>query len=367
MVFLREGLDKIMFTIREDDYTEYPYDKDVEMKYADRIQRLKFAKRWGNTIFLEKHPWQSWKHLGEYRHTYALQYFMRIDGMRQMRVLLNCQRLYNIQNNLMLYDKRLFDDNVVLPSVPYTLLEFVDMVKKEILLIKEDYIQLRDDIFGDKVFMADIVVDTHQIEIVQEGIGVHTSDISETFKRFTTADLITVYHDQINTHYLNTTAKRQLKMYQKGVAICRLEATLNLRPNDIVWGWQDGDSEHITRSLQAEFDDILLEMKIPTDWYKIRSLDLNNFTWGLADAIGLRSRKTLQEDGSYSSGEVQWELMKVLLHVRSWKSDKDTASLTRTLVRKGLLEQKARGYLVPSNKLLFLQELYERLKRSEKW
>ncbi len=367
MVFLREGLDKIMLTVREDDIdgTEYPYSQDIAMKFADRIVRLKFRNRFGNTIFMEKYPWQSWKYLGHRKHTYAVQYYMRIDGFRQMRVSINCQRLYNIQNNLMLYDKRLFDDNVVLPSVPYTLHEFVSMVKKEISLIKEDYVRLRKEIFGQDIPLDTVVVDTHQIEMVQEGIGVHTSDLSDTFRKFSTANTIVVYHEQTNTHYFNQSSKRQLKMYQKGVSICRLEATVNYRPSDIVWAWQDGAVEHITRSLQAEFDEVMKDSGIPVDWYKIRKMSSDKFAWSLADAIGLRNPNNPDDDSD--NGEVLDQLMKVLLHINSWKSTRDTEKMTRRLRRKGLIEPMSRGMYVPTKRLLFLQELNDRLKRSEKW
>ncbi len=372
-MFLREGLDKLMFTVREDDkYDEYPYRREIALKYGDRIQRLKFDKRWGDTIFLEKYPWQSWKYLGEYKHTYALHYFLRIDGLRQMRVVLNCQRLYNIQNNLDLYDKRLFDDNVVLPNVPFVLSEFIEMVQHELVKIKEDYIKLRLEIFGDTVILPDIVVDTHQIEMVQEAIGVHTSDLSTYFRNLSSSDHITVYHEQTNTHYLMTTAKRQLKMYQKGVGICRLEMTINTRPYDIVWNWQNADTDHIVRSLQAEFDDVLTEMRIPVDWYKIRVMSKNKFVWALADAIGLRKKDKEPEvkddpDHDFDNGTVQWQLMKVLLSLSSWRSVKDTETMTRYLVRKNLLRRVERGKCVPTDRLLFLQDLYQKIEKSEGW
>ncbi len=367
MPFLREGLDKVMLTVRHKSLDDFPYRKDIAKKYADRITRLKFGDRWGNAILFESHPWQTIERHGKFHTSYATKYLLRIDGMRQMRVLLNCQRLYNIQNNLKLYDKRLFDDNVVVPTVKYSMHEFVEMVQKEIRVIMDDYIALRKEVFKEDIIIPDLIVDTHQIEMVQEAIGVHTSDLSESFKRHSRAETITIYHEGTNTHYFKTSARRQLKMYQKGTGICRLEATFNERPGDIVWDWQPGSSERIAESLHTEFITLLSQMDIPWDWHTVRVMEKNTFIWKLADAIGLREKPKKDDEGP---PEVLADLMKVLLNIKSWKSDsknEDHTALTRRLRNKGLIVSSVYGTYVPTKRLMFLQEIYQTICETEGW
>lgn len=377
MAFLREGLDKIMFTImpkKGDKRLKYRYCKSTETKHFDSITKLKFGDRYANVILFERYPWQTWEREGVRKSTFGVRYFLRIDGFRQMRILLNCQRMYNILNKLEVYDKRLFDDNVVVPSEAYYLEEFIEIVQDRIHEFMSDYIRYRNEIFGDELTNDDLVLYTHQVEMVREGVGLHTSDVSELFKRHSRADSITVYHDQVNTHYFNTHAKRQLKMYQKGVGILRLEATFNDRPHDVVWNWS-GPSTHIADSLRSEFDRLLLTMNIPEEWWKTRIMSRDKFIWSLADAIGLRTRKKHNEPSEIMDG-----LMKVLLHNNSWSQnphDQDRSDyvrseeferLTRWLKRKGLIKTSGnRGVWLPTDRLIFIRDIYQRICKTEGW
>ncbi len=371
MASLREGLDKLMMTVRPKDRTiTHPYCQLTAKKYGDLITKLKFQDRYANTILFEKYPWQTWEKEGITKSTYGLQYFLRIDGFRQMRVIINCQRLYNIFNNLEVYDKRLFDDNVVVPTVGYHLEEFIELVQKMTSEIVQDYIALRHEVFGNVVTPADLAVDTHQVEMVREGLGLHTSDLSETFRKHSRAETITVHHSQTNTHYMNTSARRQLKMYQKGVGIVRLEATFNERPKDLVWDWS-GEPTQIADSLREEFDGLLKHMGIPLNWWKPRVMEKRKFVWALADAINLRSRRKTLRDGTVEPSKVMDGVLQGLLSQISWEMDpnnEDFKTLTRRLKRKGLLKHSgARGIYIPTDRLIFLKDIYARFCETEGW
>ncbi len=380
MPSLREGLDKLMFTIRTKDVmTTYKYCKIAEHSYFPSLTKLKFGDRYANVILFNRYKWQTWEKEGIEKTTYGLNYFLRIDGFRQMRVFMNCQRLYNIINDLEVYDKRLFDDNVVIPSVGFYLEEFIDIVKDTLLEVVEDYIKYRKVVFDDDIIRDDIVIDTHQVEMVREGIGLHTSDVSETFKKYSQADTITVFHNQANVHYFNTNFKRQLKMYQKGAGILRLEATFNERAKDVVWNWS-GPTTFIADSLRVEFDKLLRHMDIPTEWWKPRIMAKKTFIWFMADIIKLTSLKKSQIKDTPAERVVHADLMQVLLHMKSWDKDiekikddklqqsKDFNALTRWLRRKGLIKSTGvRSQWVPTERLVFLQEIYQRFCETEGW
>ncbi len=375
MVSLREGLDRIVLTVRTKDVlTTYKYCQRTANSYFDVLTKLKFSDRHANVILFPKYPWQTWERDGVRTTTYALKYYLRIDGFRQMRVFLNCQRLYNIIHKLEVYDQRLFDDNVVIPTVNYYLEEFVEMVQDIFLEIKLDYIKHRKVVFGDIIMPDDVVIDIHQLEVVREGIGLHTSDVSETFKRHSRADSITVYHDQVNTHYFNTNYKRQLKMYQKGVGILRMEATFNERAIDVAWNFA-GPITQIADSIRVEFDKLLMHMNIPSEWWKSRNMAKKTFIWFIADAINMRSLKRAGEPSVLFHG-----LMQVLLEMKSWSNkihdsnedkplpSKDFNTLTKWLKRKGLIKSTGmRGSWVPTERLVFLQEIYQRFCETEGW
>lgn len=354
MVLVREGIDKVMLTIREKKHHKYPFPKDVSLMYADRLKRLKFADRYAYVISFSKHPWSSWKYQGEDRFSFASEYFLRLDGMRQLRVLLNCMRLYNIKNELPLYKSGiLFDDNVVIPSHLFSLSEFVDLMKKEIEEIKSDYIQMREVVFGDTVFRDQLVVDTHQVEVVQEGIGLDTFDVSQTFKDFARCQSIKVFHNQTNTHYFNLPGRRQLKIYQKGIGIMRLEATFNVHPKDVIHNWS-GDTDHIVRSIQAEIDDLLEDMNIQKQWWITHSIEKDKLVWLMANALKLTDPTTK---------EVWVPLMKRLLCLKDWDSRRENRLQTQMLKRKKLIEPVMRGKYVPTENLLMIQELFNKLDR----
>ncbi len=357
MVYLRHGLDKIMFTIRDKSVREYKYPKDVAMMYDDRLAKLKFSDRFAQVIHFSKYPHFSWKYQGETKSTYAVEYFLRLDGMRQMRVFVNCQRLYNVENGLPLYDKRLFDDNVIIPSHIYSMEEFVDLVQWQLPILKGDYIKIRKEVFGDELLFHDIIVDTHQVEVVTEGIGLHTSDVSSTFQDFARCDSFKVYHNQTNTHYLNTTGHRQLKIYQKGIGILRLEATFNVRPGDIVFNWIE-PQEVVVRQIEAEMEDLYDDMNIPMKWYDCLKINKDKLIWIIANALNLREK-------GKKDGAVQSDLMKVLLTIRSWNSNKNLSELTRRLVRKKLLRPIGKARYVPTENLRLIQELFNKLETVE--
>lgn len=362
---LREGLDKVMLTVREKNFDpkRYKYDKHIANMFADRLTSIKFGDRYADTIKYEKYKWQTWKHDNIEKSSFGVQYFLRIDGMRQMRVLLNCQRLYNIFNNLEIYDKRLFDDNVVIPSVNYYLEEFIEIVQRVIYEAVNDYIALRKKVFNQTVTFPELTVDTHQIEMVREGIGLHTSDLSHAFKQYSRADTITVFHNQTNTHYLNTNYRRQLKMYQKGVGIIRLEATYNDRPQDLVFNWSSSQIHDIARSLRRSFDKLLQHMGIPDNWWESRVMKKQTFVYSLAEAINLRSKK--EKD---TPSEVLTDLMLILLVANSWNSTKDNQIMTRWLKRKGLLKHSGRrGIYIPTDRLMFLKDIFWTYCEKENW
>lgn len=354
MYILREGLDKISFTVREKGRKDYAYPKDVSLMYADRLSKLKFSDRYAVVIHFSKYPWNQWVYQGQSKATYAVEYFLRLDGMRQMRVMLNCMRLYNIKNKLPLSKGLLFDDNVVIPSHIFGLTEFVELVQAELPHFKDDYLELREKVFGDIVTREDLVIDTHQLEVVTEGIGLHTSDVSTTFKDFARCQSFKVYHDHTNTHYLNTAGKKQLKIYQKAVGVLRLEATFNTRPYDFVFNWKK-DPVIISRQIQAEFEDLLEDMGIPSNWYEIRTVSRDDLVWLFADALSLRDQSDI----------IRFDLMKTLLVITSWSSNRNNRNLTRQLVRKKLLEPYARGKYRPTENLQVIQELFNKLDRME--
>ncbi len=370
MTFLREGLDKVLLTIRSKHYTQYPYDHDVANKYADRITKLKFSDRYGNVISYDKYPWQTSKYADVERTTYGVNYFLRIDGMRQMRININCQRLYNVFNGLKVYDKRLHDDNVVVPHVRYTLEEFVNIVRRICHEVANDYIELRKVVFGDVITYEDLVIDTHQIEMVQEGIGVHVSDVFSTFREFSRADTITRYYTESGTTYMNTDTKRQLKMYQKGTGLLRVEATFNERPQDLVWNWSDNVTR-ITESLQKEYQDLLIHMGIPAAWWKPRQMGKKKFVWCLADAINLRTPKKKLEDGTTQPSIVMDEMMLVLLTSSSFGPLKDNhpwTNIMRRFRRKGLVKPSGvRGQYIPTDRLNYLQNIFRSYCELEGW
>ncbi len=353
MVVLRSGLDKIMFTVRESHFKTYPYPKDVAMKYADRLKRIVFSDRSAFTVQFDKYPHKTWKYLDEDRSTYAVEYFLRLDGMRQMRVWLNCMRLFNVKHDLEPSPKALWDDNFVDPDYVFTMATFVQMVKDEIEHFKDDYITIRKEVFDEVIHPLDITVDTHTLEVVREGLGLHTSDVMHTFQDFPMCDNVKVYHNETNTHYLNTSAKRQLKFYNKGVGVLRMEATFNYRPKDIVLNWV-APTYDIAQSIEMEVDTLLLDMGLPGDWYDKLQINRENLVWLIANAFNLRD-----EDD-----EVQTVLMKILLTTKEYRGRRDNRAMIQRLKRKRLIKPSTYGKYVPTERLRLIQNLYNILERS---
>lgn len=352
MVILREGIDKVMLTLSHKSKKEYPYPKDIALMYSDRLRRLKFSDRYSMTIEFNKYCHDSWKYADEVHYSWGATMLLRLDGLRQMRVLLNCMRMYNLENELPLYDKRLHDDNVVIPDRVFHMGEFIDLMKREVPKLINEYCELRQLVFNDLIEPKDVEVNTHQIELVTEGIGLHTSDVEQTFKDHVRCDSFKVYHNESNTHYFNTSNKRQLKMYQKGVGILRLEATLNRRVDDIVFNW----NEHtwlICESLDQELRDLMESMNIPNDWWKKRKMSLETLYFVFADALGI-----------YKEGNVvDVDTMKVLVNSTNFSSKMFTRKDRQKLMRKKLLRHLKHGTYVPSDRLLGIQQLFSKLER----
>ncbi len=355
-VVLRDGIDKIHMTVREKGHKKYRFPRHIALMYSDRLSKLKFSDRYAQVIHFQKYAHKTWRYLGDDKSTYCLEYFLRLDGMRQMRVFLNCMRLYNFKNGLELYKGRLFDDNVVVPSRSFDLLEFVELVRQEIPKIINDYIEIRKRVFRDIVNSDDLTLDTHQVEIVIEGIGLHTSDVSDTFMDFARCDSFKIYHDHTNTHYLNTTGQRQLKIYQKGIGILRLEATFNNRPQDIVFRWNEHSVEDTVRYIREEIDDLYEHMNIPKDWWKHRKMSREKLIHAFTDTMGLR------REGK-KNGILDIGLMKTLISIKNWSSNSDNQALTKRLRRKRLIKPVGRGQYVPSENLRIIQELFAKLDR----
>lgn len=349
MPILRTGIDKITLTVRTGDMQEWPYPKRVAEFYKTQLKRLKFSDRYAMVIEFNSYPHDK-KRDDPSSWTWGLTYFLRLDGMRQMRVLMNCQRIYNIINQLPMYDKRLHDDNVVIPSHQFSLTEFVDLVKRELETLKRNYVKIRKEVFGQSIDPNDVIIDTHQAEIITEGIGMHTNDVSQTFKDYARCDSMKVYHNQTQTMYFNSSDKHQLKIYQKGVGILRLEATLNQRVDDIVLGWKE-DSWMITESIEQELTTLLNRMGVPRDWWEKRRMSKDSLLWTLADALGLEDEQ----------GNVDAQLMNVLVTSDSFQSKYETRNLVRRLRRKKLLKPLYRGIYVPTERLRLIQELVRKL------
>jgi hypothetical protein len=366
-MFLREGIDKVFLTVREKKHTKHPYPRDVSLMYADRLVKLKFSDRYAFAISFSKYPWSQWSYQGQSKATYAVEYFLRLDGMRQLRVMLNAMRLYNIRKKLPLYKGGLlFDDNVVVPSQPFVLSEFVEMIKEIIPELKQDYVQMRKDVFNDDVHINELVVDTHQIEVVQEGIGLHTSDVSSTFRDLARCQSIKVFHEQTNTHYFNMPGRRQLKIYQKGIGILRMEATFNTHPKDIIYDWQQ-DTMHTVRSIQAEFDDLLEDLNLPKSWYKVHTVSRDKLLWLIANSLNIRKYMMITDkDGKekwVKSDIIDIDLMKILLTITAWSSKRVNRNMTNMLVRKKLIKAVGRGKYIPTENLRMIQELFNKLDR----
>lgn len=348
-MFLRDGIDKVMLTVRPKDLSfSYSFPKGVFERYRanGNVVQLKFNDRWSRVIKMSKYDWQ-----GEP----AIVYMQRLDQFRQCRVLVNLMRFYNIQNELDYYTKALFDNNVVIPSRMFDTSEFVVLMKQLLPEIMQDYCTIRDFVFGDPVTVDTLTVDTHQIEMVQEGIGMHTSDIAHVFTDHAKCESVVRYFDHTQTLYLNTaTRKNQLKIYQKGVGIMRLEATLNNRPNDVVCEWQ-APSTVIAQRLNESFAGILSDMQIPIDWWRGREMELDTIIYLFADMLALTDEE----------GKTDTDLMKVLLSSSVYKYKDLDKNLVQRLVRKKLITRSSYGVYVPTKRLIELQDLFRRIKRSK--
>ena len=355
---LRSGLDKIMFTVRESQFKNYPYPKDIALMYQDRLKRLVFSDRTAFCIQLDKYPHKTWKYLDETKSTFAVEYFLRLDGMRQMRVFMNCMRLFNVKNDLEPSPKALWDDNFVDPDHIFVLASFVEMVKNELEIIKQDYIDFRKDVFNETILPIDVTIDTHTLEVVREGLGLHTSDVTHTFQDFPSCDSVKVYHNETNTHYFNTSAKRQIKFYNKGIGVLRMEATFNYRPSDIVLKWV-APTPDIVQSIEMEVDNLLFDLNIPNDWYDQFNIKREHFIFLIANALNLRDPPERDPDTGeiIREGDVQTWLMRYLLTSKSFQSTDDKRVLFQKLKRRRLIRPVTKGKWVATERLRLIQNL----------
>ncbi len=329
--FPRFGFDRIMLTVRKDgDFKKKKFPKIVAMKFGDRTGRLKFADRSAETVRFTKYPDNSIKGQAERFNgdveepTPAVAYNIRLDGFRQMRVFLNCQRLYNYQHGLEPHKQRLYDDNVIDAKESYCLQEFMDMVRAELPGFKRDYCYLRREVFGDEVHECDVVIDTHVVEVVQE-VHADLIEYEELLKNIKCKD-ITVYRNQTQTTYLNLPGRNQIKLYQKALGLLRMEYSLNFRPNDVTMSWQSDDLDSRYRtvfSIEYELKRLLSHAGLPENWY---------------DYTRTRRSDKLDFVGSWAAAyDISKDQMLNLLGLRYWVSRKDNRNMTRKLVRCGLL------------------------------
>ncbi len=365
MVILRSGLDKIMFSVYERDYRKYSYPKDIAMKYADRLERIHFSDRSAFSVRFDKYPHKTWITSGKEKSTYAVEYFLRLDGMRQMRVYLNCMRLFNVKHDLTPSPKALWDDNFVDPDVIFTMATFIQLVKDELQAFKQDYITVRKEVFDEEIKPQDVVISTHTLEAVREGLGLHTTDISRTFKDKPMCDSVKVYGSETNTHYFNTTAKRQIKFYNKGIGVLRMEATFNENPSEIVFHW-NAPTYDIAQSIEMEIDTLLFDMNIPNDWYDAFQIKRENLLWLFAQGLGLITREIKdKETGEIieEGGIVMVDVLKWLLNNKQFPARADRRTLFQRLKRKRLIEPDIYRVWKPTERLLQLQNLFEVLDR----
>lgn len=226
------------------------------------------------------------------------------------------------------------------------------MLKAEIDEVKKDYVEMRRIVFNDHVFLDQLAVSFHQVEIVQEGIGLHTSDVSQTFKDLARCQSIKVHHSQTNTHYFNIPGRRQLKIYQKGIGILRMEATFNSEVRDVLLELRE-PTDHIVRVVMAELEDLLQDMNLPVHWWKVHTIERDKLVWLFANALRLTDE----------AQRVDVNLMKSLLTSKDWDSNRFNEALTKRLRRKKLIEPVMRGKYVPTENLLMIQELFNKLDR----
>lgn len=350
-MFLRDGIDKIMLTVRPKDLSiSYSYPKLCADRYKanGNLTALKFSDRFSSTITIIKHLWEDKP---------AIRYEQRLDGFRQCRVYVNLMRYYNIVNGLPFYTHALFDNNVVIPSRMFDTTEFVQLMLEDIIpQIIDDYILFRDFIFDDHISRNEIEIDTHQLEFVNEAIGVHVNDIAETFIKYSKVESMIRYFSQTQTIYFNDQRKQQLKVYQKGAGIMRLEMTFNDRINDTLCEWK-APAQMIRDRLQERFDKQLIQMGIPAVWWELREMSLSSFIETVAELTGLYYIDDVTKDGV--------ELMRVLLTSTCFKYSEMNKNLVQKLVRKKLIQRQSYGVYEPTARLKELQLLYERLKRVE--
>jgi hypothetical protein len=355
MVVVRSGLDKVVFTVLDKRRLKHSSNPTVKLKYSDRLTKLKFQDRYAYCILFEKYPHRTWKYQGQEKSTYGVEYFMRIDGLRQMRVMVNCMRMFNIRHDLKPTPKALFDDNVVDPDVTFVMASFVRIVQELIQEFIDDYIELRKTVFDEEIIRENVEVFTHSMEVVREGLGLHTSDIGYTFQDFPLCDSVKVYHNTTNTHYFNTSGSRQLKFYNKALGVLRMEATFHNYTKDIVLNWQ-GHPATIAQSIEMEVDELLADMQIPMNWYEAFQIRTVNLIWLIANALDIRRE---------GSDELDIDLMKVLLTSKSINSTRENRNTIRKLVRKRLVKGQMRGKYVPTERLAMMQRLYNIVRRTE--
>ena len=357
-MILRDGMDKIMMTVRAEHYEEFPYPKDIARLWHDRISKLKFGKTWNMVINFYKHPWQTYKQFDEEKTSYGLHYMIRLNGMRQMRVMVNMMRYYNVVHGLELWKGRLHDDNVVLPGRLFDMTEFVDLMIADDGLInqmKKDYCKIRRVVFDDRLTPDTVVVDTHQMEIVTEAIGTHVSDIPKSFIDHSRCETIVRYFDETATVYLNTPDRDQVKVYQKGVGVMRVEATLN-SPRNVVMEWS-ADNWMITESIKQHFAQLLVRNNIPLNFWEKREMKKETLLWLFADMLKLYTE----------SKSVDVDLMKTLSELKSWNGTTDNKRTTERLRRKRLIKLVRKGKYVATPRLTAIQEVFKNFDRIQTW
>ena len=357
-LLLRDGIDKMMLTVRPERFSEHDYPKDIARLWKDRISKLKFGKKWNMVINFYKHPWQTYKNFDAEKVSYGIHYMVRLNGMRQMRVMLNMMRYYNVVHDLELWKGRLHDDNVVVPGRIFDMTEFVDLMIAEDGLIrqmKEDYCEIRKVVFGDTLTPDMIVVDTHQMEVVMEAIGAHVSDVTETFAEHARCETMVRYFDETATVYLNTPNKDQLKVYQKGVGLMRVEATFN-SPQNAVMGW-DSDNWMITESIKQHFAQLLVRNNIPLNFWEKREMKRDTLLWLFADVLKLYTE----------SKKIDTDLMKMLIELKSWNGTTSNKRTTERLRNKRLIKMVGKGKYVATPRLTAIQELFRNFDRIEAW
>lgn len=349
-MFLRDGIDKIMLTIRPKDLSlSYKTPELVAQRYKVNGNKstLKFSDGFSSVIVLEKYLWQGKP---------SIKYALRLNQFRQCRVYVNLMRYYNVKNDLDFYTMALFDNNVVVPSRMFDTMEFVDIMKELIKEITLDYIMIRDYVFNDVITIPEITIDTHQLEFVNEAIGCHVNDLADVFLKYSKVDSVVRFFNHTQTIYLNDHRKQQLKIYQKGVGIMRLEMTFNDRVQDTICDW-NAPTIVIADRLRDRYDRTLKKIGIPSEWWEQRNMSLESFVRVLSEALKLTS---IEEVNASSV-----DLMKVLLTSTSFKYSDMNKNLIQKLVRKRLIQQQSYGYYEPTDRLKELQMIYNRLKRME--